>query len=190
MRSNPLKLVVTASCAAVVGVLAYAGAITTTIVPGVAALYPAAAVEVAFGIWFGLPGAIGSYIGLLIAGSLAGWFSIPVGAMMSVSDFLIAIIPYWAFRISRRDPSLPTWRDVGFFLLVSIFGGSLASSLYYNEVSLRLGVLPSRSAYWTAVIGWNIGNVLILSFIGIPLLRTATKFVVRAGLMSGQKPSG
>jgi hypothetical protein len=168
-----VQLVLTGICAAIVGVLAYFAAITVSFVPGVAAVYPATAVEAAFGAWFGLWGAFASYLGLVVSGTLAGWFSLVVGLLLSVSDFIVAIFPAAAVRLFKLNPALPRFRDKAYFLLAAM-AGSVVSSIYYNFLQLKLGLLPSWDAFFVALVGWNVGNLFILVVIGIPLLVFAT----------------
>jgi hypothetical protein len=179
---GPLRLIITAMCAGIVGVLAFYAAITTTIVPGVAAIYPAVAFEATFGAWFGIWGAISSFLGLLIAGSVSGWFSMPIGIILSMSDFMVAFAGAIACRWFRVDPSLPTFRDSVLFVIVTWGFGSIPSSLYYNGVNFALGVIPSWESFWIGVIGWNLGNLIIIPVIGIPLMKTVTVIVRRLGL--------
>ncbi len=177
------RFVVMCICAAVVGVLAYFAAVTVTFVPGVAALYPAAAFETAFGAWFGLWGAAASFLGLLIAGSVGGWFSIQLGLLLSLSDFILALAPAVAVRRRWFDCSLPTRRDALCYWGVSLLLGSLPGSLLYNYVNLSVGALAGWSSFWVAVLGWNIGNAVVIAVIGVPLMRIGGPLLVRRGLI-------
>ena len=176
------KIVITGVCAAVIGVLAAAAAITVTFIPGVAALYPAAAFEAAFGAWFGIWGAIASYIGLLVAGSVSNWFSVANGLVLSISDFIVALSCVVGVRAFKIDPAVPNFRNALAFYLVALLLGSLPASLFYNYINLRLGVLAGWNSFWTAVVGWNLGNAVILLVIGIPLMRVGTPLIKRIGL--------
>lgn len=180
---NPKVIIVTALCAAIIGILAFYAAITTTFIPGVAALYPAAGFEVISGIWFGIWGALASYIGLLIAGTGGGWFALPIGLVLSLSDFILALAPAIAFRIFNVDPELKKKRDIIYFLISAILFGSIPSSLYYNFLNLQMGVIPSWEAFWIAVLGWNLGNIIVIPIIGIPLLKSLTPFIKQSGLL-------
>ncbi len=179
---SPLHIVLTAVMAGVLAITILFAAITTTVVPGVAALYPATALEVVFGIWFGVWGAVAAYIGLLIAGSYAGWFPLPLGIILSLSDFAAALIPAAAFRLFRADPSLKNWRDWIIYVAFGIILSSVIPSLYYNSINLAIGWLPGMEAFWLAVISWNIGNYIVTTVIGIPLLKVVTPYIKRSGL--------
>ncbi|EXI92774.1 MAG: hypothetical protein AW12_00254 [Candidatus Accumulibacter sp. BA-94] len=174
--------IVTCTAAAIIGVLAYFAAISVTFVPGVAALYPAAAFEAVFGAWFGIYGAIASYIGLLFAGATGGWFSIQTGIFLSVSDFILALAPAIAARRGVFDPALPTASDAFKFWAVSLFLGSLPGSLVYNFINLQLGALAGWNSFWVAVLGWNIGNAIVLAALGVPLARIGTALIKKRGL--------
>jgi len=168
--------------AGVIAILVLYAAITTTVVPGVAALYPATAFEVTFGIWFGVWGAIASYLGLLIAGTYAGWFSLPIGMVLSVSDFLAAFIPALLFRALKVQPSLKTPRDWAVYIVAGVILSSLPGSLYYNYINLLLGYLPGMEAFWVGVISWNIGNYVVVLIISTILLKSVSGYVMKAGL--------
>ena len=182
MKLTSMKLILTAVCSAIIGVLAFFAAITTTVVPGVAAIYPAAALEVVFGVWFGLWGGLASYLGLLIAGTLGGWFPLHLGLILSSSDFLLAFLPALFFHLVKLDPELTRVRDVILFIVGSVIVGSVPGSIIYNYINFKLGVLPTIDAFWVAIIGWNLGNLIVIPVIGIPLLKTLTRFVRRSGL--------
>lgn len=180
------NVVILAIAAAVIAVLSAIAAITVTFVPGVAALYPATAFEAAFGAWFGVWGALASYIGLLAAGTGAGWFSVTTGLLLALSDFLVAISCAIGIRTFKIDPSLPTMRDVISFYVVALFLGSVPASLFYNLINLQLGVIAGWNSFWAAVVGWNIGNAIVLLVIGIPLMKIGTSTIKRMGLFIKQ----
>lgn len=176
------KIIITGICAAIIGVLVFFAAISVPFLPGVSALYPGAAFESAFGSWFGIWGALASYIGLLAAGTAGGWFAVPNGMLLALSDFVQAAAPMIAVRYLRLNPELPNWRHMLGYVTVSLFFGSLPGSLFYNYVNLRLGVLAGWHSYWAAVLAWNIGNLIMFILIGVPLLRFGTRLIKRADL--------
>lgn len=176
------KLIVTGICASVIGVLAYFAAITVTFVPGVASLYPATAFELAFGSWFGFWGALASFIGLLIAGSVGGWFSIVNGVLLSLSDFIVALAPAIAIKYFGLDPELRSIKDTIIFVAIGLFFGSLPASLLYNYVNLQLGQLSGWNSYWFAVGGWNLGNLIMITIIGIPLMKYGTAYIKKSDI--------
>jgi len=173
-------LILTAVNTFIIAVLILYAAITTTIVPGVAALYPATAFEVLFGIWFGVWGAIASYLGLLAAGLYAGWFPSPgVGAVLSVSDFLAAFLPYLVFKAMKADPELKSKRDWAAYILGGVILSSLPGSLYYNYLNLMMGQLRTWDEFWLGVYSWNVGNYIVVLVITTPLLKAVTRFIPR-----------
>lgn len=175
-------LVVTAVCAAIIAVLAGLAAITVTFIPGVAALYPATGFEASFGAWFGLWGALASYLGLLVAGSISGWFSLVTGLVLALSDLIIALATAIGIRTFKIDPALPNFKHAAGFYAVSLLLGSLPASLFYNYVNLQLGVLSGWQSFWIGVLGWNIGNAVIILIVGIPLMKLGTPTMLKTGL--------
>ncbi len=167
------RIVSTGVAAAIIGVLALVAAVTVTFIPGVAALYPATAFEAAFGVWLGYRGGIAAYIGLLFAGLLAGWFNLPTGVLLSVSDALIAFAGTLAVRYLGLRPSLPRLHDAAVFVGAALTG-SVLGSLWYNLINLGLGVIAGWGTFWLAILGWNLGNLIILIVVGVPLMRFAT----------------
>lgn len=183
------RFVLTCIAASIVAVLAYFAAISVTFVPGVAALYPATAFETAFGIWFGWWGVAAAYIGLLIAGSIGGWFSVQVGLLLSLSDFLLALAPFLFSRFGYFDAALPDSKAAFRFWLVSLVFGSLPGSLLYNYINLQIGAIAGWNSFWVAVFGWNVGNAFVLAAIGVPLLRIGTPLMRARGLMVAKSKS-
>ncbi len=176
------KIIVSGMAAAIVGLLAFFAAIAVPFVPGVSVLYPAAAFESVFGSWFGLWGAFASYIGLLTAGSAGGWFAVPNGLVLALSDFMQALAPMIAIRYLGLKPELPNWKHAASYVFISLVFGSIPGSLWYNYINLRLGVLSGPNSFWTAVVAWNLGNLILFVLIGIPLLRFGTQIIRRADL--------
>lgn len=176
------KIVLTGVCGAIIGILAFYAAITVTIIPGVAAIYPATAFEVVFGAWFGIWGAIASYLGLLIAGTLGGWFPLPIGVFVSLSDFWMAMVPAILVRYTKFSVNELTVGAVIKFVIVTIVLGSLPGSLYYNYINLQIGIVPDWEAFWLAVFAWNFGNAVIITFVAVPLLRFFSVTVQRLDL--------
>jgi hypothetical protein len=179
---SPLHIVLTAVMAGVLSLMILFAAITTTVVPGVAALYPATAFEVVFGIWFGVWGALAAYIGLVIAGTYAGWFPLPLGVVLSLSDFAAAFIPAAAFRLLKADPALKRARDWVTYIVFGVVLSSVIPSFYYNSINLAIGWIPSWEAFVLAVVSWNIGNYIVTTVIGIPILKIVTPYVKRSAL--------
>ena len=182
------NILITAFCATIVGLLAALAAITVTFLPGVAALYPASAFEAAFGVWFGPWGAVASYIGLLVAGSLSGWFSILTGLILALSDLMLSLFTGWGMRRFKVDPALPTTRDALAFFAIALAFGSVPSSIFYNLVNLQLGVLAGPNSFWVAVAGWNIGNAVIFAIVGIPLMKLGTPTIRKLGFLAERQP--
>jgi len=119
---------------------------------------------------------------LLIAGVYAGWFPLPLGIVLSISDFLAAFMPYLIFKLMKADPELKTRKDWIAYIIGGIILSSLPGSLYYNYINLLIGWLPSWEAFWVGVAAWNIGNYIVVAVIATPLLKIVTKHIKRYGL--------
>ena len=178
------KLIATGLCAAVVGVLAYFAAISVSFIPGVAAIYPATAAEAAFGAWFGAWGAVASYIGLLVAGTMSGWFGLLNGLGLAVSDFLMALAPAIAVRRFGVDPTLPNWKHAAKFVGATLLFGSFTGSIIYNFINLKLGVIAGWGTFWLGVMGWNLGNLAVLVVLGIPMMKFGTPVLKNLDLLN------
>jgi energy-coupling factor transport system substrate-specific component len=96
-----------------------------TIVPGFTWLRPANSLAPLFGMFFGIPGALGAAIGNLIADMLGGYFG--VGSFGGfIGNFLIAYIPYKFVR----DHSFSTAGSIGEFYIWGVIVQALVSALY------------------------------------------------------------
>jgi integral membrane sensor domain MASE1 len=180
---SPVHIVLTAIMAGVLAVMILYAAITTTVVPAVAAVYPATAFEVVFGCWFGVWGAIAAYIGLVIAGTYAGWFPLPLGMVLALgADLTAALIPAAAFRLLKGNVALKSRKDWLIFIVFGIVLSTVPGSIYYNLINFYIGLIPSWEAFWVAVISWNLGNFIVITVIGTPLLKIVTPYVKRTGL--------
>jgi hypothetical protein len=178
------QLILTAVLSTLIGFLVFFAAITVTFLPGVAALYPASAVEATAGAWFGLIGAMASYIGLIVAGSVGGWFPIPNGLVLSISDFILAIVPAIAVRWLGLDPTIPNWKHAVGFVVASMIG-SFVGSLWYNLLNQHVfKVIAGEATFWIAVAGWNIGNFIIIVIIGLPLMKYGTRAIMALDLFN------
>lgn len=179
---TPIHIVLTAVMAGVLTIMVVFSAITTTVVPGVAALYPATALEVVFGIWFGAWGVLAAYLGLVIGGIYAGWYPIPLALALGFADAGAAFIPALAFRLFKANAALKSTKDWVVYIVFGVVLSSVIPSLYGNSVSYAVGWIPSWEAFWVATVSWNIGNYIVVAVIGTPLLRLVTEYVKRSGL--------
>lgn len=181
-RNNTYFLILTSVLSGMVAVVSYVSAITTTLIPGVAVLYPAAALEVVCGVWFGLWGGVAAYLGVLIAGIAAGWFSPQLGLVLGIGDFVLAVIPGLMFRLFSFNMELARVKDI-IALLSSAMLASILGSLFYNGINLWIGVLQNSRAFWLGVLGWNIGNFVVVTILSIPLLRLLSNLLDRSGFV-------
>jgi hypothetical protein len=114
---------------------------------------------------------------------MSGWFGVANGLLLATSDFLMALAPAMAVRYFRVDPALRTFRDMLGFVASTLVLGSFPGSLIYNYINLKLGVIAGMHTYWIAVAGWNVGNLLVLIFLGIPIMRLGTPALKKVDLL-------
>lgn len=170
------RLLLTGIGAAVVAVLAHFAEIPVSFLPAKAPLYPAAAIEAAFGAWFGLWGCLASYLGFFVAGVSAGWFTPPSGTFLSLGDCAIPLLTAAAVRVFGIDPSLRKAKSAFAFLLFAMLG-SITGSLWYNLIELLVYQRQSWNSFWPAVAGWNLANLIVFLLIALPLMYVVTPIV-------------
>ncbi len=119
-----VDVALTALSAAVYGGLLFATA-PIVLVPGFTWLRPANALAPLFGMFFGIPGCLGTAIGNLIADILGGFFGVgSIGGF--VGNFLIAYLPYKFVK----DHSFTTASSIGEFYVWGVVGQAIVSAVY------------------------------------------------------------
>ncbi|MGB9787144.1 MAG: QueT transporter family protein [Infirmifilum sp.] len=119
-----LDIALAALSAAVYGGLLAATA-PITIVPGFTWIRPANSLAPLFGMFFGIPGALGVAFGNLIADVLAGYFGVgSIGGF--VGNFLIAYIPYKFVR----DQTFKSAVSLADFYIWGVIVQALVSAVY------------------------------------------------------------
>ncbi|UNQ73002.1 QueT transporter family protein [Infirmifilum sp. NZ] len=119
-----IDIALAALSAAVYGALLAATA-PITIVPGFTWLRPANSLAPLFGMFFGIPGAVGVAFGNLIADILGGYFGVgSIGGF--VGNFLIAYIPYKFVK----DHSFKTAASLGEFYVWGVIVQAIVSAIY------------------------------------------------------------
>ena len=175
-----IHIVMAAVFAGIQALLGFIGNIGFTIQLGVTVLYPAVAVQVLGGIWFGLWGVVASMIGPTIANIAAGY---PVALVLTyapAANALQTIIPMWAFRQFKGDPRL---RDVKSWILLVVFGmllNNMAGGVIGNLTFLNWGFYVSfEEMLYVGYFWWVANNALVVAIFGIPILLAMSAAVMR-----------
>ncbi|QOJ79411.1 QueT transporter family protein [Infirmifilum lucidum] len=161
-----IDIALAALSAAVYGALLAATA-PITIVPGFTWLRPANSLAPLFGMFFGIPGALGAAFGNLIADILAGYFGVgSIGGF--VGNFLIAYIPYKFVK----DQSFKTTSSIGEFYIWGVIVQALVSALYicwWLHVTQALIGLP-LFVIWGIIAPSILSNNIAVNAILSPIL--------------------
>lgn len=149
--------------------------------------WPASALIAVGGIWFGgwgilagvLVGGLSGYMNATLEGSTP---SLLHAFHFAPSDFVQGLIPALVFRLKKLDPSLPTRREVGAFILWGVLvnrllGGGLAL------LSLRFsGEVFSPAQRVEALALWLLAGVWPGLLFGVPLLRSLSSVLPASSL--------
>ena len=145
-----LLLLVPMTLTATLGTISFSGSDGSAI----ASFWPAAALQIAFSIWFGLPGALAGTVGPMLGNWLVGGsplLFVPANALQS-------ILPGLAFRWLKLDPRLRTLRDwAGLILICCVAGNALGAGLGVSENYLRdlaAGKVSQVASWWG---NWDVG---------------------------------
>ncbi len=108
----------------------------------IASFWPAAALQIVFSIWFGVPGAAAGIVGPMLGNALVGGsplLYVPANAVQS-------ILPGVIFRRLKLDPRLRSRRDwAGLIVLCCVLSNALGAALGVGEAHFRAG---QAGAWW------------------------------------------
>lgn len=167
-------------------VLAYASA---TLVPtnaaGIAYVFPAVAVMILFGLWFGGYGAFAAYVGTLVGSGVLVHENLAqnpqIAVLWAVSGLLQVLIPLVAVRSFEVDISLENLdskRDLSIIILFGVIINNLIGAAW---AAWSLGILTPENI-GSVFSAWLIGNVIVCLII-VPLgLKIFTPGVQRSRL--------
>jgi hypothetical protein len=179
LRSAPAVGIVTfAISAAVTGVLDILGVLTAVSAPYVGTLYPGVAFQVIFGMWFGVYGALGSYIGPLLSGLVEG-MGLAAAAVLKAGDFVQSLIPFLAFYYLKGDPALIKRRDWILFITFALIINNALGGLIGATAVWYFFHVPARYMFTIGYLTWVVSNWIIVIVIGIPILKVVTSYVKR-----------
>ncbi len=153
------------------------GLVVFNVGPNIGVFWPAAALQVIGGIWFGGWGVLAGTLTGVISGTITRgahpvmWGYIPANMLQS---FLAG----WVFRHWRLDPSLPTRREMGVFIFVGGFlSNLLGATLAITDLALHEGI-QDVSHIRRLFITWLLANSVPCLIFGIPLLRAFSPLII------------
>jgi hypothetical protein len=178
-RPGTIHIVAAAIMSGLIAVMGYVGEATLGHVTfGVAvSLWPGQALFPIAGIWFGVWGILGAYIGNVI-GCLAG-NPLHLAFLISISTIFQTLIPAWAFRIFKADPRLKTSRDAWIFVVFGILVNNFVSMLIGPTVWWAFGVLPWRMLLLISMPGWFISGLIVTPIVAMPILKGVSAAVMK-----------
>jgi hypothetical protein len=177
------NVVATSLSAGIFAVLSYFAYTTVPLIPGVQAMiFPGAAWAVVTGMWFGIWGAIGTWIGAVIASSLTG-APILTALVADIADFWHAIIPAIIFKRLVLDVELKSTKDWIAYILFGIFiphplGGTWAMSwqTIFGFITWPVGK--------AIIVSWAFNNWICVAVLATPLLKLMSKHIKRTPLFT------
>ncbi|UGV41711.1 hypothetical protein J7W08_05385 [Methanococcoides orientis] len=143
---------------------------------GVSGIYFAAAVMIAFVLWYGMWGALAAYFGCLLGAASLIDMPFSLSLIWSLADFWQVLIPLIAFVSLGADITLKTRRDLAIFLVFGLFLNNLVGAVWGSSVLVAGGIVP-WSEYRIIFQGWFIGNLVVTIFITPLLLRFVTPYL-------------
>ncbi len=133
--------------------------------PGVSFYYLAVVVMILFTLWFGMWGALASYLGCFIGAGLLSNIPPSVGVYWSLSDLWQVLIPFLACRYFSVDISVKTRRDLVIIVLFGAVINNLVGAVW-GTLSLCFGGMIPWSALLSTSYAWFVCNTVIC----LPLL--------------------
>jgi len=170
------------AAAAIAGICAILGYISYfwSIGFGATLIYPATGVQFVAGIWFGAWGAFGGWLGSLIGNAAAGTPIFPVYMAYGWANLITGLLPAILVRyVIKADISLKKARDYALIIGVCIIPTVLIEGAYGNLALYAIGyVAPELLWPWTLV--WWLGDWAACLIFGLPLLKVASKAMMRS----------
>jgi sigma-B regulation protein RsbU (phosphoserine phosphatase) len=141
---------------------------------------PATAIQAVAGIWFGGWGILAGVLFPAFVRSLTGPDNLPGRVLV---DVIVCSLPALWFRVTRRDPRLPTRADRLTFLLVVVGLTNLISGIVGTSYLMLIEATEGGFRRWiTSVLAWFASGAGPVLFLGFPLLTTLSPVVVRSSL--------
>jgi serine phosphatase RsbU (regulator of sigma subunit)/integral membrane sensor domain MASE1 len=143
---------------------------------GIVSLWPAAAFQVVFSIWFGIYGAIAGIIGPMLGNGLIGESPFIFITSNAIQSSLAGL---W-FRYRKLDPRLRNRRDwLGVILVGCVLSHLFGATIGVTEAYLRSSENYEFS-YWAGkLLNWLFGNSLPCIILVPALLKAISSIIVR-----------
>lgn len=175
-KAGTIHVVATAVMSGLIAVIGY---LTHNFLPHfVITVWPTVGLFAVAGIWFGGWGVLAAYVGNTISAMSA--LGLVVSALQSISTIFQALIPAWAFRFFKADPSLKTSRDTAILMAFGVVIPGFVSTLIAPPIWYLFGIVPNIDAMIYLMIGWFITNVVIAPLIAWPLLKSTSRAVMKS----------
>jgi len=177
-RPGVQHLVITALLIGVGTVTGVMGSFSASVGFGVTFFWPAIAIQVVGGMWYGIwGGAVAAGIFPIISNMAVG--TPPVVSLLwippnVIQGMLVGIV----FREMKLDPRLTTFKDYAVFILVGGILASIPGAFYGPWIGKLFGLFTERS-YPLAVLAWLVGNGSCAIVFGILLLKALSPIVIR-----------
>lgn len=167
--------------AGIVAVLDYIGVVgIPTGIFSVSGFYIGGAFYTAFALWFRRNGLLAIYIGLLLGAVISGTFTV-FAFILAWGNVLGVAVILLGFTKLSLNISLKQLKDyIGFVVLVIV--AQFIGALWTLGGFVLFGLMPAQ-ALPVAITSWVIGGIIVNIVIGIPLLKSFTNVIHKAGLL-------
>lgn len=145
---------------------------------GVTFFWPAIAIQIVGGIWFGLwGGLIAGGLFPIISNMISGGTPPLISILWIPANIVQGMLTGIVFRKLRLDPRLTRPIDYVAFILVGGILSNIPGALYGPWIGRLFGLFTDKS-YFIAVLAWFLGNSSCAIIFGIILLRALSPIVV------------
>lgn len=139
-------------------------------------MYFAVAFMIVFALWYGVWGALSSYIGCMIGAGILADMPFSLNIAWSLADFWQVLIPLAAFAYFKANIRLRTKRDFWIFLLFGCLLNNFIGALWGALTMVYADMVP-----WTdfslAFQSWFTGNIITTLVIVPFCLRYITPYI-------------
>lgn len=168
--------------AGVVAVLDFIGVVgIPTGIFSISGFYIGGAFYTAFALWFKRNGLLAIYLGLLLGAVLSGTFTVFAFLLAWGNVFGVAAVLFGFTRLGLNT-SLQKTRDYVWFIILIIIAQIIGATWTLGGFVV-FGLMPA-GALPTAMTSWIVGGIIVNLLIAIPLLKTFTNIIYRAGLLA------